>query len=373
MPLNEGAVSEILLVAGEGTEAAGDLMSLDDFAASTLRLRGHQAGMAKREFQNRAMRQVSLIAAGLAQYMANRYAEGVVDNGNVDAIEAAMIAAVEQQIGDLIGEASTTTKGIVELATSTETKAGTDTVRAVTPKGLADTLADLTTAPQFDATKRVASTEFVQRALGNLRGLASANASTALTLAEVGKLFAFYGSAANQTLTLPDLRTLAAGAGYQIVNQASVPVRIAAAAGQSINVNTLAGVAPAAAMEIGPGDAICITSNASTANPLWNVLGIARNDAFRASLASAGYQVLPSGLILQWVQVTSNVTGPKSFAWPVAFPSAIFGAVATHYWGANAATTAITPAIASVTLSGATINETDTTSGHNFSIFAIGV
>lgn len=319
------------------------------------------------------------------------YCRVILQHGNVSTvtlkIDPAVVLATRAFVTDTVAagiadhaasvtahpDASTTVKGFVELATPTETKAGTDTVRAVTPKGLADTLGDLTTAPHFDATKRVATTEFVQRALGNLRGLASANASAALTLAEVGKLFAFYGSAANQTLTLPDLRTLAAGAGYHIVNQASVPVRIAAAGGQAINVNTLAGVAPAAAMEIGPGDAICITSNASTANPLWNVLGIARNDAFRASLASAGYQVLPSGLILQWVQVTSNVTGPKSFSWPIAFPSAVLGAVATHYWGANGATTAITPAIASVTLAGATINETDATSGHNFSIFAIGV
>ncbi|MBD3814250.1 MAG: tail fiber protein [Betaproteobacteria bacterium] len=35
--------------------------------------------------------------------------------------------------------ATTTTQGVVELATSAETQAGTDTARAVTPKGLADT------------------------------------------------------------------------------------------------------------------------------------------------------------------------------------------------------------------------------------------
>lgn len=183
----------------------------------------------------------------------------------------------------------------------------------------------ITTRPQFDATTAPATTEFVRRALGNLRGLASANASTALTLAEVGKLFAFYGSAANQTLTLPDLRTLAVGAGYHIVNQASVPVRIAAAAGQSINVNTLAGVAPAAAMEIGPGDAICITSNASPANPLWNVLGIARNNAFPASLVAGGSQLLPSGLRLKWGSGTYGAATSVTF--PEAFPEACFAVV----------------------------------------------
>lgn len=144
MPLNEGAVSEILLVAGEGTEAAGDLMSQADFAASTLRLRGHQAGMAKREFQNRAMRQVSLIAAGLAQYMANRYEAGVLDNADLDAIEAAMVAAVKAQIdGAAPANATTTIKGLVELATTAETQTGTATSLAVTPAGLIGALGDL--------------------------------------------------------------------------------------------------------------------------------------------------------------------------------------------------------------------------------------
>lgn len=42
---------------------------------------------------------------------------------------------------ELAAAASTTVAGLVELATSAETKTGTDTARAVTPKGLADALA----------------------------------------------------------------------------------------------------------------------------------------------------------------------------------------------------------------------------------------
>lgn len=51
-------------------------------------------------------------------------------------------------------DASTTTKGFVELATPAETKAGASTVLAVTPKGLAETLADSLTG----ALKRDVST-----------------------------------------------------------------------------------------------------------------------------------------------------------------------------------------------------------------------
>lgn len=45
--------------------------------------------------------------------------------------------------GSAASDASTTVKGIVELATDVETAAGSDTVRAVTPFGLAGTLVNL--------------------------------------------------------------------------------------------------------------------------------------------------------------------------------------------------------------------------------------
>lgn len=368
MPLNEGATSQILPFCPEGTEGSGDLMTIAEYTTSTLRLRGHQQGMARRELQNRAMRQVSLIAAGLAQYMANRYAAGVIDNGNVDAIEAAMIAAVERQIGDLIGEASTTTKGIVELATPTETKTGTATSLAVTPKGLADTLGDLTSAPQFDATKRAATTEFVQRALGSLAGAAAFGANTVLDITAVGKIIG--PTTGGLTFTLPPSADAPPGALIRF-NGNGFGMTIARSGADMI-------VTPpnsVTAFALGALDSAVFRR--STGGGAWILdegsVFLKYTTAFGALLGASGYQRLPSGLIIQWVQVTSNVTGPKSFSWPIAFPSAVLGAVATHYWGANVATTAITPAIASVTLSGATINETDASSGHNFSIFAIGV
>ena len=93
---------------------------------------------------------------------------------------------------------------------------------------------------------------------------------------------------------------------------------------------------------------------------------------FASLKAVSGYQKLPGGTIFQWLQVKSNVSGAKAFNWPVAFPTTVFGAVATHFWGASSATTAIAPAIANVSLTGATINETDVSSGHDFSILAFG-
>jgi hypothetical protein len=143
MPLNEGAISQILPFCTEGTIAAGDLLSLEDYATFTQRLRGHQKGMALRELHNRALRQISLIAAGLAQYIANRYATGVIDDGDLDKIEAGLVAAIQAQIdGAAPPNASTTVRGIVELATTTETRALESGTLAVTPSGLGAALAD---------------------------------------------------------------------------------------------------------------------------------------------------------------------------------------------------------------------------------------
>jgi hypothetical protein len=159
MPLNEGATSQVLPFAPEGTEAAGDLMTLADYQTHTNRLRGHQPGLAQRALENRALRQVSLIAAGLAQYIANRYAAGVIDDGDLDKIEAGVVAAIQAQIAaSAPANASTTVRGIVELATTTETRALESGTLAVTPSGLGAALADALGSVPTDMLRRTVST-----------------------------------------------------------------------------------------------------------------------------------------------------------------------------------------------------------------------
>ncbi|MDR0467157.1 MAG: hypothetical protein LBH94_07355 [Deltaproteobacteria bacterium] len=87
MPLNENAVNEIQPFADEGLEASGDLLSLSAYKAHPMRKRGHMPGIALRELQNRASRQAAHMAAGLAQFIANRYEPGVVDDAELDKIE----------------------------------------------------------------------------------------------------------------------------------------------------------------------------------------------------------------------------------------------------------------------------------------------
>lgn len=78
MPLNEGAINEIFPFAAEALEDAGDVLSLEAYKNHPMRLRGHMVGLALRELQNIEARQSTHMAAGLAQFIANRYAPGVV-------------------------------------------------------------------------------------------------------------------------------------------------------------------------------------------------------------------------------------------------------------------------------------------------------
>lgn len=98
MPLNDDATNQILPFAPEAVEAAGDLMSLAEYAAAAMRLRGHQPGLALRELENRALRQATHMGAGLAQFIANRFPPGVKDDADLDRVEEGLWVAILDMI-----------------------------------------------------------------------------------------------------------------------------------------------------------------------------------------------------------------------------------------------------------------------------------
>lgn len=141
------AVNEILSFGTGGTVVDGDVMELVDYAVDPQRTDGHQLGIARRELMNTTLRQVSHMAAGLAQFIANRHAPGVVDDGDLDKVEAGLATALLSMIPDLtVEDATTTVKGLVELATVTETLLGESGTHAVTPEGLAAVISNIALA-----------------------------------------------------------------------------------------------------------------------------------------------------------------------------------------------------------------------------------
>lgn len=174
-------------------------------------------------------------------------------------------------------------------------------------------------APQFDSSGKLASTQFVQRALGNTQGVVNVNGSMTLAVAQVGSLVEVTGGS-GVTITLPPTTGIGGSAFYFYNNTASV-VTVAAATGQNVNV----GRANVASFALQPGgNAILITDGNS-----WEVLGEAMlpNSAlFNASISANGYQKLPGGLIRQWGNSQFSTTG-TAVTFPIAFPNGLFSLV----------------------------------------------
>ena len=110
MPLNSNAVNDILPFATEGSEASGDLMSLNEYATHMSKRKGHQLGTALRTVFNRNARQTSHMAAGIAQFIANRTVAGVVDDGDLDKVESGMESAIVSVIAKAVQDSKNVSK-----------------------------------------------------------------------------------------------------------------------------------------------------------------------------------------------------------------------------------------------------------------------
>lgn len=90
--------NEIYSFGTAGTVADGDVMELAEYAADDDRENGNQAGIARRALVNTVLRQTAHMSAGLAQFIAERYGPGVVDDGDLDKIEAGLEAIIQEMI-----------------------------------------------------------------------------------------------------------------------------------------------------------------------------------------------------------------------------------------------------------------------------------
>jgi len=180
------------------------------------------------------------------------------------------------------------------------------------------------TPAQFDASTKFATMEALQRALGNLSGSAGFSASGNLTAAMAGKIITVGMLAAGQALTLPALNGLPEGAQFVMQNLGGYAFNVQrtgtdfiTASGSAITV-----------VSIGPGeDATFIKTNGG-----WVFSGraaIGRGYNFSANFGANGFQRLPSGLIIQWLDYANSTAvagGVYGVSWPIAFPNAFINA-----------------------------------------------
>lgn len=221
------------------------------------------------------------------------------------------------------------------------------------------------TPAQFDNDTSLATTGFVQRALGNFSGYTAFvnGGAPSLSAADAGKHIILSGTTAG-VLYLPPLSSLAEGAAFIIKPEVQGLWSVAAAGadGACIIFNSGTSVASFPLSQ----DAFVIIAKSGT---VWRTFGTAVG--FGASLSSSGYQKLPSGLLMQWVVGGAIAVGSTmTVAFPITFPSAVYSIVATPIGTSQGIIEVI-----SNTLSSVYLGEGSGMSGHpinNTYIFAVG-
>lgn len=182
------------------------------------------------------------------------------------------------------------------------------------------------TAAQFDNDTSLATTAFVQRAIGNMAGgTVSDLASVTLTAADVGKFYTL-SLATAQTATLPLLSTVPDGATILLHNPSGSIKTIQRQGDDQISPDG----SFITSVTMLQGEVIEFVKQAS----VWRAYGtgvLKYSTSFGASLVASGYQKLPSGLIIQWGAVANTeVAGsPNTLTFPIAFPTQTYSVVIT--------------------------------------------
>lgn len=240
------ATSEILPFAfGVGA----NVQTQAEYAAEPLRDSGNVAGIARSNVNNKALRQASLMASALAQFMADNQSNNITDD-----------------------QTPATIAGWLETA-----------IQAQSPIDyLNTTRIDVASAATVNLTSSAPNTRHI-----NITGT---TAITAFTVA-AGKC---YFVRFNASLTLTNNASIVTNRGTNITTQA--------------------------------GDTCIIRATAAN---VVEVLSYVENASAQASLATNGYQKLPSGLIVQWGYASNATAGQITVTFPIAFPTAFRFAVAT--------------------------------------------
>lgn len=203
------------------------------------------------------------------------------------------------------------------------------------------------TANIFSNDDVLATTKFVQRALGNYAGQTNYAVSTELTVADVGKLSIF--TAASLTATLPAWDSVPPGGLVTITSTAGLTVK--AKSGETLNAQL-----GAAGPFVLPAGSSAVFRRLLLGGG-WSFEGgdaaLKYSPMFAASLSQTGYEKLPNGLIRQWglgsaggapahCNFNSTIARTLLNSFPIAFPNGLFSIVATHCAAGSPAVSVVT-------------------------------
>lgn len=194
------------------------------------------------------------------------------------------------------------------------------------------------TPAQFDATTKLATTEFVQKALGNFSGRYGANTTQTLTAANAaGKVVNSNGT--GLVLTLPLSTAVPAGTVICFENDGN-DLSIARQGTDLISTSS----SNSTSITLKAGDTLLMESNALGT---WRVIGgsgqVLYSNLFGSSLAGNGYKYIPdknspSGFwIVQWADGTNvAAAGNQTITLPIAFPNANLKTFVTNIYASSA-------------------------------------
>ena len=178
------------------------------------------------------------------------------------------------------------------------------------------------TPAQFDSSKQVATTEALMIQQGNFRSARTISANTALGVADIGLRVIAAAVSSAITVTVPDMTTLPVGSTFFLDNLSGRVVTLAPKNSSDLFLSTFDTTNTAKSFTIPANGSVSVTK---VGGSIWLVAGTGdfMKSAFAAQLgvADAGFQKLPSGLIIQWGAIATASSGVGFVSLPTAFPS----------------------------------------------------
>ena len=192
----------------------------------------------------------------------------------------------------------------------------TDTTRAPLASPALTGTPTAPTAAQFNNSTNIATTAFVQRAIGSLSGSTSFSVNTTLTAAQSGMRIEF----ADALLTLPAISSVVAGTAYWLsTSPAATNGRIGTSGSDVLAINNQAVTTP---YKMGQGCDILVVSDGVSWRGHLGSEQLRSSSLFASNNSANGYLKLPNGMIIQWGTVSVTAAGAtQRFNFPLAFPT----------------------------------------------------
>lgn len=201
------------------------------------------------------------------------------------------------------------------------------------------------TASQFDASTYVATTEFVKRRGFEFAGVTTIGSAQALTAAHAGRKI-WLGGVGSFITTLPALSAFPDGG--MLVFSSTMPGNVVQRAGTDViyyndESNSVT------SFTLGKGDSLWLVKQDGGWIAFAGSVVLKHASVFGSSLGGAGYQKLPSGLIIQWSSSAFTPAG-ATFNFPITFPNSLLRLYSTAEANAGGPATNIV-SISSLSLS----------------------